>query len=98
MMAFVDASHAADKVTRRSHSGRFLCVNRAPVKWHSERRATVKTIAFSSEFIAMKDCIEDVQCLRFRLRTFGTPLDENKPEIRISCDDEAVAKNSSKVE
>ena len=46
----------------------------------------------------MKHCIEDVECLRFKLRMFGIPLDENKPETRILCDDQAVVKNSSKVE
>ena len=31
--AFVDSSHGANKVTRRSHSGHILFVNLAPVKW-----------------------------------------------------------------
>ena len=52
--AYVDSSHGANKVTRRSHSGHILFVNRAPVKWVSRRQNTVETSAFSSEFIAMK--------------------------------------------
>ena len=91
--AFADASHAADKVTWRSHSGHILFVNRAPVKWHSERQTTLETSAFSSEFIAMKHCIEDIECLRFKLRMFGIPLDEHKPETRILCDNVGVVKN-----
>ena len=75
-----------------------MFVNRAPVKWHSKRQTTVETSAFSSEFIAMKHCIEDIEHLRFKLRMFGIPLDVNKPETRILCDNEAVVKNSSKVE
>ena len=66
--AFVDSSHGANKVTRRSHSGHILFVNRAPVKWMSRRQQTVETSAFSSEFIALKQCIEDVEHLRFKLR------------------------------
>jgi hypothetical protein len=31
--AFVDASHAANKITRRSHSGYVLFLNRAPIAW-----------------------------------------------------------------
>ena len=58
----------------------------------------METSAFSSEFIAMKHCIEDIEYLRFKLRIFGIPLDENKPETRILCDNEAVVKNSSRVE
>ena len=37
MTAFVDASHAANKVTRRSHSGYIIFVNRAPILWYSKR-------------------------------------------------------------
>ena len=96
--AFVDASHAADKVTRRSHSGHIPFVNRAPVKWHSKRQNTVETSAFSSEFTAMKHCIEDVECLRFELRIFGIPFDQHKPKTRILCDNQAVVENSSNVE
>ena len=46
----------------------------------------------------MKHHVEDVECLRFKLRMFGIPLNENKSETTILCDDEAVVKNSSKVE
>ena len=76
--AFVGASHAANRVTRRSHSGHILFVNRAPVKWHSGRQNTVETSAFSSEFTAMKHCIEDIECSRFELRMFGIPFDQHK--------------------
>ena len=73
-------------------------MDEAPVKRHSKRQNAVETSAFSSELTAMKHCIEDVECLRFELRMFGIPFDEHKPETRILCDDEAVVKNSSKVE
>ena len=46
----------------------------------------------------MKCCIKDIKCLRFELRMFGIPFDEHKPGTRIPCDNEAVVKNSSKVE
>ena len=36
--------------------------------------------------------------LNLKLRMFGIPLDKNKPETRILCDDEAAVKNSSKIE
>ena len=81
--AFADASHAADKVTWRSHSGHVSFVSRAPVKWHSKRQTAVETSAFSSEFVAKKHCIKDIKCLRSKLKMFGIPLDGNKPETRI---------------
>ena len=54
---FVDSSHGANKVTRGSHSGHILFVNSASVKWLSRRQQTVKTSAFSSEFIVLKNAL-----------------------------------------
>ena len=75
--AFVDSSHGANKVTRRSHLGHIMFVNSAPVKWLSRRQQTVETSAFLSEFIALKQCIEDVEHLRFKLRMFGIPIHDD---------------------
>ena len=93
--AFVDDSHAANKVTRRSHSGYIIFVNRAPVMWYSKRQNTVESSIFSSEFIALKVCLESIQALRFKLRMFGVPIDES---TRVFCDNEIVVNNTSKIE
>ena len=95
---FVDASHAANRKTRRSHTGYILFVNRAPVKWISRRQQTVETSAFSSEFIAMKQCVEDIEHLRFKLRMFGIPMNEQYPETYIRSDNQSLVTNASKVE
>jgi hypothetical protein len=73
--AFVDASHAANKKTRKSHTGFLICVNRAPIVWYSKRQQTVESSTYASEYIAMKVCIESIQHLRYKLRMFGVPLD-----------------------
>jgi hypothetical protein len=39
--AFVDANHAGNVITRRSHSGIFLFVQNAPIIWFSRRQNTV---------------------------------------------------------
>ena len=70
---FVDASHGANKVTRISHSGYALFINRAPIKWMRKRQQTLETSAFSSDFIDLKQCIQDVEQLRFKLGMFGIP-------------------------
>ena len=88
----------ANKVTRRSHSGHILFVNRAPVKWVSRRQQTVETSAFSSEFIALNQCIEDVEHLRFKLRIFGVPIYDNGEPTHILCDNNSVVTNTSNVE
>ena len=72
--AYVDASHAANKMTRRSHTGFILFVNRAPIIWYSKRQNTVESSTFSSEFIALKTCMESTVALRYKLRMFGIHL------------------------
>ena len=71
---YCDSSHAANKVTRKSHTGIVIFLNRAPIQWYSKRQQTIETSACSSEFIAMKVCIEMVRALRYRLRMFGIPI------------------------
>jgi hypothetical protein len=95
--AFVDASHAANRKTRKSHTGYIIFVNRAPIVFYSKRQQTVESSAFSSEFIAMKACVESIQHLRFKLRMFGVPLPEGEPAY-LFCDNDSVVKNSTKVE
>jgi len=95
--AFVDASHASNKKTRRSHTGYLIFINRAPVMWYSKRQQTVEASTFSSEFIAMKACIEAIQHLRFKLRMFGVPMDKGHA-TNIFCDNESVVNNSTKLE
>ena len=90
--AYVDASHAANKVTRRSHTGFVIFMNRAPVIIYSKRQNTVEASTFSSEFIAMKACIEHITALRFKLRMFGVPVIDS---TKILCDNESVVKNST---
>jgi hypothetical protein len=93
--AFVDSSHAANKVTRRSHTGFIIFINRAPIIWYSKRQNTVESSTFSSEFIALKACIEAITALRYKLRMFGVPIDDS---TKVLCDNESVVKNSSKLE
>jgi len=96
-IAYVDSSHGANKVTRRSHSGHLFFVNKAQVKWLSRRQQTVETSVFSSEFIALKQCIEDVKHLRFKLRMFGLPIIKDEA-THILCDNKSVVTNTSNVE
>ena len=93
--AFVDASHAADKVTRRSHTGFLIFANKAPIIWYSKKQNTVESSTFSSEFIAMKVCMEQIVSLRFKLRMFGILVDG---PTDVLCDNLSVVNNSSKIE
>ncbi|CAJ1955039.1 unnamed protein product [Cylindrotheca closterium] len=95
-LAYVDALHAANKKTRRLHTGYAIFLNRAPIVWHSRRQNTVEASTFGAEFIALKSCIEAITQLRYKLRMFGIPLDEEPTQALV--DNEAVVKNLSLVE
>jgi hypothetical protein len=95
MTAFVDADHAGCKVTRRSHSGIIIFVNRAPILWYSKRQNTVETSTFGSEFVAMRVGVEMIEGLRYKLRMMGVPIEG---PTNVFCDNESVVKNSSKPE
>jgi hypothetical protein len=97
MTAFVDASHGSNKVTRRSHTGYVIFLNRAPIVWYSKRQQTVETSTFSAEFIALKVCLEAIEHMRFKLRCFGIPLPQGEPTY-VYCDNESVVKNTTSVE
>ena len=71
--AKVDTDHASDMVTRQSRTGFLVYINRALVYWWSKKQMSVETSSFRSEFIAMKQCCEYLQALRYKLRMMGIP-------------------------
>jgi hypothetical protein len=64
---FVDADHAGCRVTRRSHTGILIFVNRAPIMWYSKGQNTVESSTFGSEFVAMRVAVDLIEGLIYRL-------------------------------
>jgi hypothetical protein len=89
---FVDANHAGNVVTRRSHSGILIYVQNAPIIWYSKRQNTVEASSFGSEFVALRIAKEMVIALRYKLRMFGVPIDG---PTNVFCDNNGVVKNAS---
>ena len=56
-------------------TGILMFVNRAPIIWHSKRQNCVENSKFVSEFIAMKNALELIASLPYKLRMFGVPVD-----------------------
>jgi hypothetical protein len=73
--AFVDANHARNKVTRRSHTGILIYLNTAPILWYSKAQTTVETSTFGSEFVAMCIAVDVIEGLHYKLHMFGVPVD-----------------------
>jgi hypothetical protein len=87
MNCFVDSDHAGNRVTRRSHTGVLIFLNRAPIIWFSKAQNTVETSTFGSEFVAMRIATEIIETLRYKLRMFGIPLEGT---ANVFCDNQSV--------
>jgi hypothetical protein len=60
--------------------------------WHSQFQNTVEASTFGSEFQAIKNAVELMESLRYRLRMFGVPIEG---PTNVFCANEAVYKNTS---
>ena len=89
---FVDADHAGNKLTRRSHTGIIIFLNSAPIIWYSKRQNTVESSTFGSELIALKQAVDMIEGLIYKLRMFGIPING---EARIFCDNQAAVKSGA---
>ena len=92
MSVFVDADHAGNRVTRRSHTGVLIFLQNALTVWHSKRQNTVESSTFGSEFVAMRIAKDMAIALRYKLRMFGIPIDG---AADVFCDNQGVVKNTS---
>ena len=90
---FVDADHAGNKVTRRSHTGIIIYVNSAPILWYSKRQNTVESSTFGSEIVALRIAMELMESLIYKLRMFGIPIDG---EARVFCDNRSVVNSGTR--
>lgn len=90
--AFIDADHAGNKVTRRSHMGILIYLNCAPITWFSKSQSTVESSTFGSEFVAMRIGVEMIESLRYKLRMFGIPIDG---PANVFGDNKSVITNAS---
>ena len=89
---WVDASHASNLVTMRSHTGIFIKLNGAPIAWYSKRQNTVETSTFGSEFVALRIVTEMCQAMRYKLRMFGVAIDG---PASVMCDNKSVFTNAT---
>jgi hypothetical protein len=92
---FVDANHAGNVVTRRSHTGIIIFVMNAPIIWFSKKQNTVESSTFGSELVALRIAKELIVALRIKLRMFGVPVDG---PADVYCDNQGVVNNTSKPE
>jgi hypothetical protein len=89
---FVDANHAGNVLTRRSHTGIIIFIQNAPIIWYSKKQNTVESSTFGSELVALRVARDLIAALRIKLKLFGVPLDG---PASVMCDNQGVVKNTS---
>jgi hypothetical protein len=89
---FVDANHATNKVTRRSHTGIIMFLNKAPVLSYSKRQNTCEASTYGSELVAMRIARDLISAMRIKLKSFGIPI---QGPANTYGDNGAVVKNTS---
>jgi hypothetical protein len=57
-----------DPLTQRSHSGFFIYMNMAPIVWFSKKQVAIETSVFGAEFVTMKQGLEALRGLWYKLR------------------------------
>ena len=70
----MDSDHAGDQNTRRSRTGFQIYVNSAPVTWFSKKPSTIKTSVFGAKLVAMKQGMQTLRGIRYKLQMMGVAL------------------------
>jgi hypothetical protein len=70
----VDSDHAGNCLTRRPRSGYLVYINGALVTWYSKRQPLVESSVFGAEFVALKNGMEPVCGLRYKLMMMGVEI------------------------
>jgi len=89
---YLDADHAGNVVTRRSHTGILIFVNNSLIVQYSKKQNTVESATFGAEMVAMRVARDLTVALRIKLKMFGVPIDG---PADFFCDNDSVVKNTS---
>ena len=92
---FIDSEHTGDKIDRCSRTGFMIFMNMAMINWHTKNQATVKGAVFGAKFVAMKQGVEALIGIRFKLRMMGVKIDG---PTYVYGDNMSVIHNTSKPE
>jgi hypothetical protein len=63
--------------------------------WFSKRQNSLEASTFGSEFTAMKNAVEMIEALWYKLWMFGVPIEG---PTSVLCDNEAVCKTTTRPE
>ena len=87
---YLDAYHADNLSTRRSHTGIFIYVNNLLIIWFSKWQNMVESSSFGSEFVALRIDMELLVSLRYKMGMFGVLIDG---PVYVFCDNSSMTNN-----
>ena len=64
---FVESDQAGYNIDRRSRTGFMIFVNMAMINWHTNNQSPVEGAVFGAECVAMKQGVEALRGIRFKL-------------------------------
>ena len=75
---FVDADHAGNHITQRSHTGILIFINRSPIVWYSKSQTTVESSTFGAEFVATRIAVILSNPSAINFACLGFPLEDQQ--------------------
>jgi hypothetical protein len=72
---FVDSDHAGDKLLQCLHTGFLIYLNMALIIWYSKKQATIEMSIFGAKFIVLKQGMEALHGLWYKLQMMGVSID-----------------------
>ena len=74
LQLYVKSDHAGEELTRRLRTGFFIFLNTVPVVCFLKRQPTIEMSVFGAEFVVMKNGMETLRVLWYKLGMMGMPF------------------------
>ena len=101
---FVDYNHIADKTNFCPRTVYMIFMNISMIYWHTKKQATAKGDVFGSEFVAMKQGVEALRGIRYKLQMMDVEISgptyiygDNMSAIHNTSKPESVLKKNSNI-
>ena len=88
----VDLDNTGESLTRRSRTGYIIFLNGSLIYWFYKKIPSIETSNFGAELCAMKQAIQYVRGILYKLRMVGLTCDE--PDY-VYVDNKSVLTNTS---
>ena len=92
---FVDEKNAGKQKYRRNQTCVLIFINRYPINCYRKRQTKIESSTFALELCEMKESVDMVGSLRYKLRVFSVPIERL---ANIYCENKVVYNNAAILE